>query len=1105
MLNSTPSLFDSFDINKTTISKTTNMKSSLKFMGAFLLFLTFMLTNTSVYSQNKSRTSPSKSSRHSSQKIVNSDFNTSVNNTIEKSFFSPDGGKEIISRRESHAKHFINPDGSYTTMKSTSPLHYQDYDGDWKTYTNNLEQVDNNYGLFHSDIQRYISLEDGTAHMVFDNGENTMNYGLNKGFEIYDANGNLMDLGTLNDYSNSKQNSDNYDLNFSEVSENIDIAHKINRWHLETDYILKSSPVLAESGGFIEFTENFELPSGWEMRYGYGEFSELGWIGKIEITDTKGRVQAIIKEAFCFDDSYSVENATAAQSNYMETDAPYDKEENNFTYGAYSFELINGLYKISLKLRSDWLLDETRQFPVIIDPDVTSTYNGGDVSTCYYSSVSSQSINFNLCNTMNVTAATASWQYVAQGGQYMSEVYTKIGGPGGEQLWYQCGANSGGTCNVSNINCSNLVIGTYASGFDLTLGATRVWGSAGGCNATNYSYVPDGSFTATITYTGCPSLTLELASLDLGTRCSGVTASSSSFTATGEDLSESVTVTAPTGFEVSADNVTFSSTTTVGAAGSGSYLVYVKENSGTSGSFSGNLSCTSSGLTQQVALSATQNATPSGIAASASAGGVCSGESVTLTGSSNSTTQHSADFENGSSSSTDGYSSTSAAGNSAFPATWGYGDPYGYGTNVFILNSDAAGSTNMDETLLSPSFNTSGANSVELTFKEWAISWSYENFDVEVYDGSSWQTVLAREGNGTDSYIESGSNPSSGAFATQTIDISAYANSNMQVRFHYYDANWEYWWVIDDVTVTADGSYSWSSDVGGFISSSKSPTSNTLTENTTYSVVVTSPDGCLSAAATTPVTYDHPSDLDLEIGLATQAGVSVSSGASMRFDQGVTMTATGGGTVNVCYNWDSDLAGASYEGQNWNSGYEWTNTAGQLLLGNDSRTLYLRSKNVNNVTCYSDAKNIIIRKPLTSSSGTLNALSNCEGTASSEESFTATGDYLTGDMTISAPTGYEISTTSGSGFTSSDLTLSPSDGAVSQTVYVRVGSGTSNGSPSGNVTTSTTYNLEGVSTTTTETFAASATVAAPPSITTATDLTAAANTCGETELTITTE
>ena len=71
MLNSTPSLFDSFDINKTTISKTTNMKSSLKFMGAFLLFLTFMLTNTSVYSQNKSRTSPSKSSRHSSQKIVN--------------------------------------------------------------------------------------------------------------------------------------------------------------------------------------------------------------------------------------------------------------------------------------------------------------------------------------------------------------------------------------------------------------------------------------------------------------------------------------------------------------------------------------------------------------------------------------------------------------------------------------------------------------------------------------------------------------------------------------------------------------------------------------------------------------------------------------------------------------------------------------------------------------------------------------------------------------------------------------------------------------------------------------------------------------------------
>ena len=71
----------------------------------------------------------------------------------------------------------------------------------------------------------------------------------------------------------------------------------------------------------------------------------------------------------------------------------------------------------------------------------------------------------------------------------------------------------------------------------------------------------------------------------------------------------------------------------------------------------------------------------------------------------------------------------------------------------------------------------------------------------------------------------------------------------------------------------------------------------------------------------------------------------------MRFDQGVTMTGTGNGTVNICYNWDSDVDGSSYEGQDWTSGYEWTNTGGSFLNGNDNRTLYLRTKNVNNVTC----------------------------------------------------------------------------------------------------------------------------------------------------------
>jgi hypothetical protein len=59
------------------------------------------------------------------------------------------------------------------------------------------------------------------------------------------------------------------------------------------------------------------------------------------------------------------------------------------------------------------------------------------------------------------------------------------------------------------------------------------------------------------------------------------------------------------------------------------------------------------------------------------------------------------------------------------------------------------------------------------------------------------------------------------------------------------------------------------------------------------------------------------------------------------------------------------------------------------------------------------------------------------GTPSAEQSYTVSGSNLTDDITITAPTDFEISTTSGSGF-GSPLTLTQSDGSVAATdIYVR--------------------------------------------------------------------
>ncbi|GAK59711.1 metallophosphoesterase [Candidatus Vecturithrix granuli] len=74
--------------------------------------------------------------------------------------------------------------------------------------------------------------------------------------------------------------------------------------------------------------------------------------------------------------------------------------------------------------------------------------------------------------------------------------------------------------------------------------------------------------------------------------------------------------------------------------------------------------------------------------------------------------------------------------------------------------------------------------------------------------------------------------------------------------------------------------------------------------------------------------------------------------------------------------------------------------------------------------------------PTITTTSSLSAFTGNIGVASTEQSYTVAGTNLTGDITITAPADFEISTTSGSGF-GSTITLSQSSGTVPTTaIYV---------------------------------------------------------------------
>lgn len=120
--------------------------------------------------------------------------------------------------------------------------------------------------------------------------------------------------------------------------------------------------------------------------------------------------------------------------------------------------------------------------------------------------------------------------------------------------------------------------------------------------------------------------------------------------------------------------------------------------------------------------------------------------------------------------------------------------------------------------------------------------------------------------------------------------------------------------------------------------------------------------------------------------------------------------------------------------------------------------------------------------PTITTSGTLTNFTTCAGTVSSEKSFTASGSSLTGNITVTAPTGYELSTVSGGTFTGT-LTLTQSGGSVANTtIYVRTTSGAT-GNPAGNISL-TSASATGVAVAVTSTINPLPTITTQPSAST---------------------
>lgn len=114
-----------------------------------------------------------------------------------------------------------------------------------------------------------------------------------------------------------------------------------------------------------------------------------------------------------------------------------------------------------------------------------------------------------------------------------------------------------------------------------------------------------------------------------------------------------------------------------------------------------------------------------------------------------------------------------------------------------IVDSDAAGSSvSHDEEMITAATDCRGYSRVVLQF---AHDFNYysgggvEQADVDIRSsatGGLWTNVANYSSVDTGGVI--------------TLDITGQAASDVQIRFHYYDATYDYWWAVDDVFILGD-------------------------------------------------------------------------------------------------------------------------------------------------------------------------------------------------------------------------------------------------------------------------------------------------------------
>lgn len=253
------------------------------------------------------------------------------------------GKKEDESKRDAYSRHYINDDGSYTAIIGAGPMHYFNLNnGRWEDIkleivatTDPDHKFANITNVFESHFGTHLQngiiskTEDGKL-IEFLNPQ-----------MYWEVNGQAVQLQTADNVAVSvNEDKAVYKNIFGEIS----AEYTILTGKRELNYIIPNQQALGNipaNAEYLVFTEDIILPNGWTANK-----TERG----VMIYDNMGN------DIVLYENPHSTDAETMAL-----------REENTI----YNIEQNENILSIKTKVKTEWLLNNERVFPIIVDPTMS--------------------------------------------------------------------------------------------------------------------------------------------------------------------------------------------------------------------------------------------------------------------------------------------------------------------------------------------------------------------------------------------------------------------------------------------------------------------------------------------------------------------------------------------------------------------------------------------------------------------------------------------------------------------------------------------------------------------------------------------------------------